>query len=374
MTALRFQIWRGSTKVKEIECEGPLTREEALGALQVENSLWLGKLTVKDSQVGLRGPRKLDSSKTYVLRLADLAGTAGGDLSTCVSCAEPCTRTPVLMLPSWLPSWLQWLFTSVMPTVPVSNESGAKALSQRMEQRLDHPVVSPQARQLVEDSSSVILVDSIPGSKRKRNEEKVQSGMGFFYGFHTALSWAHTLPDNLLQEGKAIQAVEKDTKSPNGMSKTSLQVRDFDREMDWVRLTAKSKHTFVPIFQGPTEDLLGASLGLCSFPILLHQELSEPLSRIGIAPGVGLRVSHNARHLLYSCPSWGGDSGAAVLLYKGQIAAMHQVDQVGARDFVNVLCYCTAPHCASECFWEGGLGFREACVIRVSDVGYDPPY
>ena len=75
MEVLRFEVWRESTKVKDTEYEAPLSREEALDALQAENSCWIGKLTVKDSKVGLRGPHKLDPSKTYVLQVADLAGS-----------------------------------------------------------------------------------------------------------------------------------------------------------------------------------------------------------------------------------------------------------------------------------------------------------
>ncbi len=68
------------------------------------------------------------------------------------------------------------------------------------------------------------------------------------------------------------------------MSKMSLTIRDFDSELDWVRLTAKEKHTFVPLFQGPVEDLLAAPLGMCSFYIRLHQELSATLPSIGVLP------------------------------------------------------------------------------------------
>ncbi|KAK9841467.1 hypothetical protein WJX74_006385 [Apatococcus lobatus] len=76
MEVLGFEIWREGTKLEESGYEAPLTRDEALGALQEENPLWTGKLTVKDSQLGLRGPRKLDPSKVHVLRLANLAGAA----------------------------------------------------------------------------------------------------------------------------------------------------------------------------------------------------------------------------------------------------------------------------------------------------------
>ena len=74
MEVLRFEIWRENTKPDETEYEAPLTRNEALDALQEENPLWKGKLTVKDSKIGLRGTCELDTSQTYVLRLADGAG------------------------------------------------------------------------------------------------------------------------------------------------------------------------------------------------------------------------------------------------------------------------------------------------------------
>ncbi|KAK9841468.1 hypothetical protein WJX74_006385 [Apatococcus lobatus] len=81
MEVLGFEIWREGTKLEESGYEAPLTRDEALGALQEENPLWTGKLTVKDSQLGLRGPRKLDPSKVHVLRLANLAGVSSGVLA-----------------------------------------------------------------------------------------------------------------------------------------------------------------------------------------------------------------------------------------------------------------------------------------------------
>ena len=40
--------------------------------------------------------------------------------------------------------------------------------------------------------------------------------------------------------------------------------------------------------------------------------------------GIGTRLSANRRHILYNCDCWPGDSGAAVILYQGKVAAMHQ--------------------------------------------------
>ena len=74
MKVIHFEIWKEGIKVKNTLYEDPLTREEALSALQEEDPQWRGKLTAKDSQVGLRGPGNLDSSKIHVLWLADSPG------------------------------------------------------------------------------------------------------------------------------------------------------------------------------------------------------------------------------------------------------------------------------------------------------------
>ncbi len=56
MATLRFEIWKDATFLTDTEYAAPMTRDQALGALQRENPLWVGKLTVKDSRVGLTGP------------------------------------------------------------------------------------------------------------------------------------------------------------------------------------------------------------------------------------------------------------------------------------------------------------------------------
>ncbi|KAK9827508.1 hypothetical protein WJX74_006394 [Apatococcus lobatus] len=226
---------------------------------------------------------------------------------------DPGTRTPLFMLPSWMPCWIQLLLDLVMPTVPAMNSSGLQPL----EKRMDYPIVTPEARQLAEDCSFLILVDKaevVSEDTKKRAKKLVPSGMGFFYGPKTALSCAHSLPEDVLQPGAMVQAVEK--------------------ELEWVRLTGQIQHAYMPVFSGTATELVGARLGLCSFHVNLTRQLDEPLSSLGIMPEHGIHVSHNACHLLYHCPCWPGDSGAAVILYKGQVAAMHQEGVNHVRELI----------------------------------------
>ncbi|KAK9841159.1 hypothetical protein WJX74_001157 [Apatococcus lobatus] len=51
--SFRFETWRKSINVKDKEYEGPLPREDSLGALQAENPHWTGKLTVQAVNSGL---------------------------------------------------------------------------------------------------------------------------------------------------------------------------------------------------------------------------------------------------------------------------------------------------------------------------------
>ena len=40
-------------------------------------------------------------------------------------------------------------------------------------------------------------------------------------------------------------------------------------------------------------------------------------------PAVGIKVSAAQHHLAYSCTTWGGDSGGALLLHDGQLVGIH---------------------------------------------------
>ena len=86
MEVVRFEVCREGITVKDTRYEGPLTREEALCYLQVENPQWTGKLTAKGSQVELRGPEKLDPSIIYTLWLPRLAGRKMLHLLSSVCC------------------------------------------------------------------------------------------------------------------------------------------------------------------------------------------------------------------------------------------------------------------------------------------------
>ncbi|KAK9818629.1 hypothetical protein WJX74_005718 [Apatococcus lobatus] len=191
-------------------------------------------------------------------------------------------HTPLLTLPGWVPRWIQSLLDLVMPTVPAMQLPGFEELARRqklIEQRLDHPVVSPEARQLAENCSFLIFVDEpalASKTKRKRTEKQVLSGMGFFYGPRTALSCAHTLPEASLQKGAVVKAIEKDATSPTGMCEIMLTVRDFDVEMDWVQLTSHLSTPSCPPSQEPPLSLLGLHWACAASTSAFIRSLANP--------------------------------------------------------------------------------------------------
>jgi hypothetical protein len=73
-----------------------------------------------------------------------------------------------------------------------------------------------------------------------------------------------------------------------------------------------------------------APLALCAFQLATQEDLPEFGVGLGVMTSSAVRLSPNLRHLLYQCTTYAGDSGAALLLYDGQLVGMH-------LDFVNAL-------------------------------------
>lgn len=66
-----------------------------------------------------------------------------------------------------------------------------------------------------------------------------------------------------------------------------LQVAAINDELDWAKLTFESQHAYMPLFQGPPSDLIGAELGLCSFHFSLSSQPGsgfDTLSDLGVMP------------------------------------------------------------------------------------------
>ena len=88
---------------------------------------------------------------------------------------------------------------------------------------------------------------------------------------------------------------------------------------------------FLECFTGPPGRIAGsASLALCTFQLAIQEDLPDFGIGLGVMTASAVRLSPNLRHVLYSCTTYAGDSGAALLLRDGQLVGIH-------LEFVNAL-------------------------------------
>ena len=89
-----------------------------------------------------------------------------------------------------------------------------------------------------------------------------------------------------------------------------------------------SDHLMVRQLQSSsTDELIGALLTLCPFQAGIQNELVDFRQgthlEIGLMPAYGCKLSNKRHHLLYDVRSWNGDSGAALVLFEGEVVGMH---------------------------------------------------
>ena len=72
------------------------------------------------------------------------------------------------------------------------------------------------------------------------------------------------------------------------------------------------------------ESLSGADLVLAGFRIGIEEYTQMLRRRLGFTKAVGITASLHGRHLFYDCPTYAGDSGAAVILRDGRLVSIHQ--------------------------------------------------
>lgn len=116
----------------------------------------------------------------------------------------------------------------------------------------------------------------------------------------------------------------------------TLKIVHFNPELDYAILHVVKPRAyphFLPCYTGPLGGVTGgAALALCAFPWAIQEDLLDEQfsSGLGVMSANGVRLSPHARHLLYSCITYAGDSGGALLLQDGELVGVH-------LDFANAL-------------------------------------
>ena len=159
-------------------------------------------------------------------------------------------------------------------------------------------------------------------------------GVGVFYAPSEAVTAAHNL--NSARRGRVVYGR---LHTPGGQVAEplliKLEVVSVNVELDFATLRCAPGGAAYPYFlrpyNGPLSALEGENLALCAFQLAIREE--HPGFRLGgmsVMSASGCQLSPLQRHLLYSCTTWAGDSGGALLMHDGRLVGIH-------LEFVNAL-------------------------------------
>lgn len=149
-----------------------------------------------------------------------------------------------------------------------------------------------------------------------------------------AVTAAHNLkakPKTARVVGKVYPCVDDVAREPTLLELEVVHV-DWDLDVATLRLlTPRAYPHFLECYAGPALGMTGgATLALCAFQLAIEEDLPEFSGGLGVMSATGVRLSPHARHLLYSCTTYAGDSGAALLMHDAQLVGIH-------LEFVNAL-------------------------------------
>ena len=165
----------------------------------------------------------------------------------------------------------------------------------------------------------------------------VPHGVGVLCGAPgIAVSAAHNFTNNprVKRVFGSVYPFVGDAEESKVITVLALEVVKLNLELDVATLRVMPPLTwphFLECFTGPPGRIAGsASLALCTFQLAIQEDLPDFGIGLGVMTASAVRLSPNLRHVLYSCTTYAGDSGAALLLRDGQLVGIH-------LEFVNAL-------------------------------------
>ncbi|OWY99413.1 Crinkler (CRN) [Phytophthora megakarya] len=177
--------------------------------------------------------------------------------------------------------------------------------------------IRPEAREKV-TKAAFVIVEEIKDDKGV--------GMGVFNGvgigvFFTA-TLAVTCDHNLTEQntvGSSVSLALKD-------EMVDVVVVARNAELDFAILKSSKPRSFIAPWNGRTDDLeLRSDLVLASFRLGINEYQELYKGKLGFAPAACIVISSHGRHIMFSCPTYAGDSGAALIVIDGCLVGIHQV-------------------------------------------------
>jgi hypothetical protein len=152
-------------------------------------------------------------------------------------------------------------------------------------------------------------------------EEEGQVGVGMGVFFSSTLPVAVTCDHNLTEQhpvgGMVLVALEGDM--------AIIEVVARNSELDFAILKSSEPRAFIAPWSGSPDDLESrADLVLASFRLGIDEYQAPCRGKLGFAPAACIAISRHKRHIVFSCPTYAGDSGAALIMKDGCLVGIHQ--------------------------------------------------
>ena len=152
-------------------------------------------------------------------------------------------------------------------------------------------------------------------------------GVAVFYGNGAAATADHNLPAGTKVGSVVFGMLHSGSWSGRPFS-LAVSTRNDTLDLATLRCCSGShpKAYLESIGVGSLDSLQGQTFALCAFQTAIHEELEEEFGSdltMGVMQATGIKISSHGRHMVFSSLSFSGDSGAALLLYDGQLVGIH---------------------------------------------------
>ncbi|KAL0052530.1 hypothetical protein WJX82_003467 [Trebouxia sp. C0006] len=167
--------------------------------------------------------------------------------------------------------------------------------------------ISPQAQNLVRAAVFYII-----------DQDRNGVGVGVFFSKSKAVTADHNLTASQVVGTKVVMQI------PELHEELTMTVSARDTEMDYAILQSSTDHAYLPVYDDPPEQLVGADLVLAGYCIGIEEYAPMFSRRLGFTKADTITLSNHNNHLFFRCTTFAGDSGAALILMDGCLVGIHQ--------------------------------------------------
>ncbi|RLN46839.1 hypothetical protein BBJ28_00017604 [Nothophytophthora sp. Chile5] len=167
--------------------------------------------------------------------------------------------------------------------------------------------ILPETREKVA-KAVFVLVDE--------DDDSAGIGMGVFFSPTLAVTCDHSLAQQHAVGSSVSLALKEEMADVEVVARNS--------ELDFAILQSSKPRAFIAPWSGSPDDLESrCDLVLASFRLGIDEYQAPYKGRPGFAPAACVAVSPHRRHIVHSCPTYAGDSGAALLVKDGCLVGTH---------------------------------------------------